>query len=117
MPNPVSYRAGATISKPAKLKPEATAKPPRPDSTARKTDKGVTRDTRNAEGVIFVPYFIRSKLRTRVQNEDNKLTQVMRMPRVRYVERTGRTIADSLVTKDPWYLLQGGCSKVDCTIC
>ena len=39
------------------------------------------------------------------------------MPRTRYVERPGRTVADSLVTKDPWYRLQGGCSRQNCPVC
>ena len=41
----------------------------------------------------------------------------MRMPRVRYIERPGRTISDSLVEKDPWYRLQGGCSRQNCPVC
>ena len=73
------------------------------DTTAKKTDTGQARDDRKAQGVIFVPYTMGGKLRSRIQNEDDKLTRVMRMPRVRYIERPGRTIADSLVEKDPWY--------------
>ena len=57
------------------------------------------------------------RLRSRIQNEDDKLTRVMRMPRIRYIERPGRTIADSLVEKDPWYRLQGGCSRLNCPVC
>ena len=41
----------------------------------------------------------------------------MRMPRLRYMERPGRTIADSLVEKDPWYRLQGGCTRETCPVC
>ena len=39
------------------------------------------------------------------------------MPRMRYVERPGRTIGDSLIEKDPWYRLNGGCSKESCPVC
>ena len=45
------------------------------------------------------------------------LTKAMRMPRLRYIERPGRTVADSLVEKDPWYRLQGGCSRETCQVC
>ena len=87
------------------------------NETAKKTPNGQKKDETKAEGVIFVPYTAGSKLRSRLQNEDDKLTRIMRMPRLRYVERPGRTVADSLVTKDPWYLLQGGCSKQNCPVC
>ena len=36
---------------------------------------------------------------------------------MRYVERPGRTIADTLIEKDPWYRLGGGCSRRSCPIC
>ena len=41
----------------------------------------------------------------------------MRMPRLRYIERPGRTVADSLVEKDPWFRLQGGCPRENCPVC
>ena len=75
------------------------------------------KDQRKAEGVIFVPYTTGGRLRSKIQIEDDKLTRAMRMPRMRYVERPGRTIADSLVEKDPWYRLQGGCTRQNCPIC
>ena len=67
--------------------------------------------------MIFVSFTSGGKLRSRLQNEDDKLTRAMRMPRLRYIERPGRTVADSLVEKDPWYRLQGGCSRETCPVC
>ena len=57
------------------------------------------------------------QLRSKIQNEDDKLTKVMRMPRVRFIENPGRTVADSLVEKDPWYRLGGGCFRAFCPVC
>ena len=71
--------------------------------TAKKTETGQERDERKTEGIMFVPYTMGGRLRSRIQNEDDKLTRIMRMPRIRYIERPGRTISDSLVEKDPWY--------------
>ena len=92
-------------------------KQPRSSETAKKTETGEVRDDRQAEGIIFVPYTMGGKLRSRLQNQDDKLTKTMRMPRLRYIERPGRTIADSLVEKDPWYRLQGGCTRETCPVC
>jgi hypothetical protein len=90
---------------------------PRVNSTARKTEDGADKDERQAEGVIFVPYTTGGKLRSRLQNEDDKITRMMRMPRLRYIERPGRSVADSLVEKDPWYRLQGGYTRDTCPVC
>ena len=57
------------------------------------------------------------KLRSRLQNKDHKLTKAMRKPRLRYIERPGRSIADSLVEKNPRYRLQGGYSRETCPVC
>ena len=46
---------------------------------------------------MFIPYTIDGNFGSRLQNEYDKLTSVMRMPQMRYVERPGRTIADYLV--------------------
>ena len=87
------------------------------DRTKKKTETGQKRDEREVEGVIFIPYTTGGKLRSRVQNKDDKLTRVMRMPRMRYIEDPGRTIADTLVEKDPWYRLGGGCERPNCPVC
>ena len=73
-------------------------------------------DERKVEGVIFIPFTMGSALRSKLQNEDDRLTRVMRMPRIRYVENPGRALADTLVEKDPWYRLGGGCSRAFCPI-
>ena len=75
---------------------------PRNDSTAKKTEEGCVKDDRQAEGIICVPFTLVGKLRSCLQHEDDKLTKVMRMPRLRYIERPGRSVADALVEKDPW---------------
>ena len=90
---------------------------PKEDLTVKKTETGQRKDEREVEGVIFVPFTTGGKMRSRMQNEDDKLTRVMRMPRMRYIENPGRTIADTLVEKDPWYRLGGGCAKANCPVC
>ena len=83
-------------------------------------NEAILSDTQSSGGVGYGssdPYTSGGKLRSRLQNEDDKLTKAMRMPRLRYIERPGRTVADSLVEKDPWYRLQGGCSRETCPIC
>ena len=87
------------------------------DSTAKKTEEGVTKDDRQVEGVIFVPFTTGSKLRSCLQNEDDKLIRTMRMPRLMYMERPRRTVADFLVEKDPWYCLQGVGNRETCPVC
>ena len=52
----------------------------RQDVSAKKTETGEVRDVRKAEGIMFVPYTMGGKLRSRLQNEDDKLTRIMRMP-------------------------------------
>ena len=75
------------------------------------------KDERKVEGVIFVPFTMGGKLRSKLQNEDDRLTKVMRMPRIRYVENPGRALAATLMEKDPWYRLGGGCSRAFCPVC
>ena len=119
-PGPVSTKSFPTLSTlPLSAKPHGTlsAKPVKENHSLKKDKNGQKKDERQCEGVIFVPYTVDGKLRSRLQHEDDKLTRVMRMPRLRFVERPGRTVADSLVTKDPWYRLQGGCSKQNCPVC
>ena len=41
----------------------------------------------------------------------------MKIPRTRYIERAGTTLADLLVKKNPWLELKGGCDRLDCLIC
>ena len=75
------------------------------------------RDERKVEGVIFIPFTMGGVLRSRLQNEDDRLTKVMRMPRIRYVENPGRALAATLMEKDPWYRLGGGCTRAFCPVC
>ena len=54
------------------------------------------------ETVVFVPFTPNGRLCKSLQNEDNKLAQMFRQPRVRFVERKGTTINEELGASDPW---------------
>ena len=69
------------------------------------------------EGVIFVPYTEKASLKNNLQSVDDRVTKTLRIPRMRYVERPGTSLAASLCEKDPWYRLGGGCRRKDCPVC
>ena len=74
-------------------------------------------DTRETEGVIFVPHTADSSLQRSLQKVDDEVTSALKMPRTRYVERAGTTLAELLIKKDPWREMKGGCDRRDCMIC
>ena len=54
------------------------------------------------ESVVFVPYTLESKLRKDLQKVEETLTQEMNTPTVRFVERGGQTVSESLSRNNPW---------------
>ena len=74
-------------------------------------------DTREIEGVIFLPHTTNSALQRVLQATDDKVTKALGMPRTRYVEKGGLTYRDILVRKNPWFRLGGGCGRPSCHIC
>ena len=75
------------------------------------------KDEREVDGVIFVPFTNKGRLKEALQQQDDDMTRVMRTPRVRYIENPGTAIKDILVEKDPWFRLAGGCSRPNCPVC
>ena len=74
-------------------------------------------EVRETEGVIFVPHTQNSSLQRALQKVDDEFSSCMKIPRTRYIERAGTTLADLLVKKNPWLELNGGCNRLDCLIC
>ena len=74
-------------------------------------------EVRETDGVVFIPHTDGSALQRIIQVEDDKFTELMKLPRSRYVERAGMTLCDILVKKNTWYQLWGGCGRADCYIC
>ena len=70
--------------------------------------KGGNRDSREVEGVTFLPHTRNSNLQKVIQKADDQVTKALGMPRTKYVEKGGTTLKDLLVRKDPWYKLEGG---------
>ena len=82
--------------------------------------RGVARESekvRDFDGVIFVPHTQGSSLQKTLQKIDDDFTKCHGLNRTKYVERAGTTLRDTLVCKNPWYALQGGCKRPTCHIC
>ena len=63
------------------------------------------------ESVMFVPYTEGSGLKRSLQEGEEKL---IGMGKVRYVEKTGRTMENTLVSADPW---AEACGRSECFPC
>ena len=72
---------------------------------ARNRQKG------KVEAVMFVPYTEGGNLKRELGAMEERLGLQRKF---RYVERTGRSMAQILTTKDPW---AGACGREDCFIC
>ena len=58
-----------------------------------------------AEGVeatLFVPYTPKSALARELQEMEDQFSEMMKVPRIKIIERAGRTIMDVLGRPDPW---------------
>ena len=74
-------------------------------------------DSRPVEVVCFIPHTTKSQLKDIIQKEDDKTTKFLNAGRTKYVERSGTSMGQALVKKDPWYLLNGGCQRPTCYHC
>ena len=79
--------------------------------------EGESEKVRDFDGVIFVPHTQGSNLQKTLQKIDDDFTKCHGLNRTKYVERAGKTLRDTLVCKNPWYALQGGCKRPTCHIC
>ena len=65
--------------------------------------------------MIFIPHTPKGELRKLLQEEDDKLTKMLGMKRVRFVERGGVSIASILCRSNPWR--EQMCQRKGCQIC
>ena len=70
---------------------------------------------REIETVIFVPHTPGGSLRKQLPEEDDRLTEMLGMKRVRFVERGGVSIAALLCRSNPWR--EQKCKRANCQIC
>ena len=56
------------------------------------------------EGVFFVPHTAGSKLKKALQSQNEHLAQSLKVPSLRFVERSGTTIIEDVGQSDPWAL-------------
>ena len=54
------------------------------------------------EGVVFVPFTPNSALRVKQQSLDEELAKCLQVPSMRFVEKAGTNIVQSLGQSDPW---------------
>ena len=67
--------------------------------------------------MVFIPYTSGGQLWKPLQDVDDRTTKVLGMGRTKYVERAGVALVDSLVDKNVWRKLQGGCNRRHCYPC
>ena len=65
--------------------------------------------------MVFIPYTPGGELRKKLQEEDDNLTSMLGMKRVRFVERGGIGIAALLCRSNPWR--EQGCGRRGCQVC
>ena len=70
---------------------------------------------RRTKGVLFIPHTPGGELARKIQGEEDKLSDLHQVARVKVVERGGTRLADILGRKDPW--ARSHCGKGDCLIC
>ena len=68
------------------------------------------------ESVVFVLYTLESKLKEKLQKVEENLTAELKCPSVRFVERGGRSLAETLSRNDPW-AREGECPRKACPPC
>ena len=68
------------------------------------------------EGIVFVPFTNGSKLRNMLQKAEDMITGEMRVPSVRFVERGGKTVEDTLGRSNPWKS-EHECARKKCPPC
>ena len=66
--------------------------------------------------VVFVPATRNSKLRDILQHNDDKISEMLNAPSLRFVEKGGRTVLDKLGQSDPWKA-ETFCNRQDCLHC
>ena len=74
-------------------------------------------DNRPVDVVAFLPHTHKSQLKDMIQKTDDETTKFLNTGKTKYVERSGTSMSVSLVKKDPWYLLNGGCQRPTCYHC
>ena len=74
-------------------------------------------DSREVESVVFIPFTKGSTLRKQLQDEDDKVTKILGIPRTKYIEKAGNKISSQIIVKNPWVAIKGGCGRKLCYAC
>ena len=77
--------------------------------------KGIDKEVKETEAVIFVPCTPGGALQRLLQNEEDRFTEKTRLKRIRIVERGGTKLTDLLITSDPWE--KERCERTNCLPC
>ena len=77
----------------------------------------VEKDDREVESVVFIPYTKGSTLRKSLQEEDDKVTKILGIPRTKYIENAGNKLSNQIIVKNPWVAINGGCGRKLCFTC
>ena len=76
-----------------------------------KVGEGRRNDEREYTNIMFIPHTKGGKLKKELQNLEDQLKF---SDRIRFVEKTGATLANKLSRKDPW---NAPCSRKECLTC
>ena len=68
------------------------------------------------EAVSFVPYTPESELKRRLQQVDDELSELMRRPKIRFVEGGGRRVDTEVGLPNPW-AAETECDRDGCLHC
>ena len=67
------------------------------------------------EAIVFVPCTKGGELRSRLQRKDDEFSRLHDIPRIRFVEKGGTKLKDSLSNSNPWS--GQPCMRTDCWAC
>ena len=77
--------------------------------------RGTRRRKNEPEVVVFIPHTPNGELKERLQEEDMKMVSNLKVKRVKFVERGGKSIAEILCRSNPWK--EKKCGDEGCIVC
>ena len=80
-------------------------------NTTPENEKNANRNEKTFRNVMFITHTRESKLRKAIQSMEDSLNW---NERVKYVERSGINLSQTLVQRDPW---KGVCGRQECMVC
>ena len=84
----------------------------------QKEERGVEKkgEVKVVESVVFIPFTLESRLREKLQRVEENLTAELKCPSTRFVERGGRSLAETFSRNNPW-ADEGECPRKECPPC